>query len=145
MYWTCQGRTNCSCSRPSNGAQHVLTFDSFFAGECVIVDPAFRSQFEVAGLAASGRYTSQLVPLLPHLFVGMLSTLASIVQLMDSALVEEAQARGLELPPWRSAGAMLSKWMPKRYSDEVRRYVGHRVPGAHWAGSSLDDYGAMPQ
>lgn len=97
------------------------------------MDPAFRSQFEVAGLAPTGRYTSQLVPLLPHLFVGMLSTLASIVQLMDSALGEEARAMGLELPPWRSAGAMLSKWMPKRYSDQVRgmrsvRLLGRALP-----------------
>ncbi|PNH06987.1 hypothetical protein TSOC_006604 [Tetrabaena socialis] len=88
------------------------------SGLCVIVDPSFREQFVVAGLAPTTQYAAA-VAALPSTFVGTIGTIHALTVLLSHTLAEEARALGLELPPWRSRQALLSKWLPRRFADEV--------------------------
>jgi hypothetical protein len=47
---------------------------------------------------------------------GVLNALCCILM---CTLQQEAAKLGVELPPWRSRSAMLTKWLPPRYSDTV--------------------------
>ncbi len=85
-------------------------------GPPIIVDTSFRPQFEVAGLPADAAYIA-CVAALPATFVGTLGALVPLVHVMSAALEREAQQLSLELPPWRSRPALLSKWLPTRFTD----------------------------
>ncbi|GLC60346.1 hypothetical protein PLESTB_001602300 [Pleodorina starrii] len=87
-------------------------------GLCVIVDPFFREQFKVAGMPSNSAY-STAVENLPECFVGTIGTVNALVCLLTGTLVQESAALGIELPPWRSKQALLSKWLPRRFADSV--------------------------
>ncbi|KAG2496404.1 hypothetical protein HYH03_005631 [Edaphochlamys debaryana] len=88
------------------------------ADVCVVVDPAFREQFLVAGMPADSAYAAACASL-PLVFAGTIGTLNALVCLLTQTLIQDATARGLELPPWRSQAALLSKWLPRRFADSV--------------------------
>ncbi|GFR51427.1 hypothetical protein Agub_g13716 [Astrephomene gubernaculifera] len=88
------------------------------SGLCIIVDPAFREQFTVAGMPSTSSY-AVAVSNLPECFIGTIGTVSALVSLLTGTLHKDAGAIGLELPPWRSKQALLSKWLPRRFSDSV--------------------------
>lgn len=69
-------------------------------------------------------YTA-LLSLLPDEYVGTASRLKPLVQCVCGEMAASFEARGLTLPPWRSAQAMTSKWLPQRSKDTA--IVGPRV------------------
>eukprot|EP00198_Chlamydomonas_reinhardtii_P003237 XP_001692573.1 predicted protein [Chlamydomonas reinhardtii] len=86
---------------------------------CIVVDPNFREQFTCTSMPASSVYAQTVANNVPQFFVGTIGTINALVCLLQSTLAEEAQALGLELPPWRSRSALLSKWLPRRFTDSV--------------------------
>ncbi|GIL53548.1 hypothetical protein Vafri_9121 [Volvox africanus] len=88
------------------------------AGLCVIVDPFFRDQFKVAAMPQTSSYCAA-VSKLPECFVGTIGTVNALVCLLTGTLLQESTTVGLELPPWRSKQALISKWLPRRFSDTV--------------------------
>lgn len=72
----------------------------------------------MASLPADATYRS-CVAALPATFVGTLSALVPLVNAMSTALERDAQKLSLELPPWRSRSALLSKWLPTRFTDRI--------------------------
>ncbi|PNW78296.1 hypothetical protein CHLRE_09g403150v5 [Chlamydomonas reinhardtii] len=87
-------------------------------GPAVVVDPNFRDRFVYSMLPPNTTYGA-CVAALPKLFVGTLATIASLVNLVSSALQKEAAARGHDLPPWRSPRALMTNWLPARFTDSV--------------------------
>ena len=85
-----------------------------------LVDPKFREQFEIAH--ASPRYAAVLAAA-PADFVGTEERIVPLVELMCAEMSAAFRAAGATLPPWRQAGAMLSKWRPRRSED-----AGSKVP-----------------
>ena len=80
------------------------------AGEMpLIVDPAFRQQFEIA--RASERY-KVVLRALPNTFVGRLSDLKKIVGLIVSEIKRSFEVEQMSTPPWRRQEAFMSKWTP---------------------------------
>ncbi|KAG2429908.1 hypothetical protein HXX76_010688 [Chlamydomonas incerta] len=86
---------------------------------CIVVDPNFREQFTCTSMPTSSVYAQTVANNVPQFFVGTIGTVNALVCLLQSTLAEEAQALGLELPPWRSRSALLSKWLPRRFTDSV--------------------------
>ncbi|KAG2428426.1 hypothetical protein HXX76_011546 [Chlamydomonas incerta] len=87
-------------------------------GPAIVVDPNFRDRFVYSMLPPNTTYGA-CVAALPKLFVGTLATITSLVNLVSSALQKEAAARGHDLPPWRSPRALMTNWLPARFSDSV--------------------------
>eukprot|EP00879_Flechtneria_rotunda_P004032 GHRR01004274.1.p1 GENE.GHRR01004274.1~~GHRR01004274.1.p1 ORF type:complete len:275 (+),score=84.02 GHRR01004274.1:497-1321(+) len=79
-----------------------------------VVDPFFREQFRIPQPTAT--YTAVL-SMVPEEFVGTASRLIPLVQCLCSEMVTSFEARGLTLPPWRRAQAMMSKWLPSKCKD----------------------------
>lgn len=80
----------------------------------LMVDPSFRSQFEI--LNAPAWYQS-LVALVPATLVAT----PEVVDGMVRSLCEQSKLAytemGAVVPPWRKLDAQLSKWFPKRSTD----------------------------
>jgi len=87
-----------------------------------LVDPKFREQFEIAH--ATPRYEAALAAA-PADFVGTEERIVPLVELLCAEMSAAFRAAGATLPPWRQAGAMLSKWRPRRSED-----AGAKSPGA---------------
>ncbi|KAG2437140.1 hypothetical protein HYH02_011396 [Chlamydomonas schloesseri] len=86
---------------------------------CIVVDPNFREQFTCIAMPGHSVYAQTVANNVPQFFVGTIGTVNALVCLLQSTLAEEAQALGLELPPWRSRAALLSKWLPRRFTDSI--------------------------
>ncbi len=78
-------------------------------------DPNFREHFAIPH--PTDAYAATLT-LLPDEFIGSSSRLVPLVQIMCAEMAASFEAKGLTLPPWRRAQAMLSKWLPQRMSDQ---------------------------
>lgn len=72
-----------------------------------IVDIDFKSQFEIA--RASKQY-SQLLDVLPRLYVGRAERLKQILKIMCNAAKRSLKDQGLHQPPWRKQRYMQAKW-----------------------------------
>jgi hypothetical protein len=79
-------------------------------------------------------------------FVGTISRLIPLVQLVCMDLSASFRARGLTLPPWRQVQSMMSKWLPAR-SQEVAMGASQRAaspldgPQGGGAGSAVGSHG----
>lgn len=74
-----------------------------------VVDFDFRSKFEIDGASSGYAAASSL---LPEVFVGSSSDLQSLVSKMSKIMRREFSAKGMSLPPWRSAAALTAIWFP---------------------------------
>jgi uncharacterized protein (TIGR01615 family) len=74
-----------------------------------VIDFDFRSKFEIDGASSSYAAASSL---LPEVFVGSSSDLQSLVAKMSKRMRGEFSAKGMSLPPWRSAAALTAIWFP---------------------------------
>lgn len=81
----------------------------------IIVDPSMREQFDVA--CPTDRYEA-LVATLPRVFVGAEERLPLAIELLCEELASAFRAKGLMLPPWREAAAMITKWQPRPSSSK---------------------------
>lgn len=95
----------------------------------LIVDPAFRQQFEIA--RASERY-QVVLRALPNTFVGRLSDLKKIVGLIVSEIKRSFEEEQMSTPPWRRQEAFMSKWTPM---VPLRAETGGDAHGASAAGA----------
>ena len=75
--------------------------------ERLIVDIDFRAQFEIA--RASAQYT-QLLGVLPRIFVGKVERLKQILKIMCDAAKRSLKEQGLHMPPWRKLKYLQAKW-----------------------------------
>lgn len=85
----------------------------------LIVEPRLREAFEAAiildnatGVSAQDELTTYaaLVRALPAVFVGDAEQLRALVEWMAARMGAAFAAAGRELPPWRSASALLARW-----------------------------------
>lgn len=84
------------------------------ASEEVIIDPTFRDNFVIAH--PSPRYSAALEAL-PPVFIGTLSTVQPLVELLCAEMALAFKEAGIVMPPWRSLRSMMTKWMPRRSLD----------------------------
>lgn len=85
------------------------TFLSF-----VIVQLMFREHFAIP--YRSARYQAVL-PLIPQVVVVQPSNLEPLVETICRELQRAFASAGQDLPPWRQARSVLSKWMPKQATE----------------------------
>jgi uncharacterized protein (TIGR01615 family) len=95
----------------------VVRGEGSYDGAEFIVDPHFSEHFAVSH-EPTVLYSACLESLPPE-FVGTAARLAPLVSAAAAAMAESFRVRGLPLPPWRRAQALLSKWMPLRSRDVV--------------------------
>lgn len=74
----------------------------------LIVEPAFRAEFEMA--RACPEY-SALVALLPEVFVGRAERLRGILKLVCAAAKKCLTDNGMHVAPWRKQRYMVAKWL----------------------------------
>ncbi|BDA42380.1 hypothetical protein COCOBI_03-2670 [Coccomyxa sp. Obi] len=109
------GGGGCECLR---NLRHVFICVRMPGGNgSVLVDPKFKEQFEIAHPTA--RYAA-LLDEVPACFVGTEERLVALVELLCSEMSAAFRGTGTTLPPWRQAPSMLSKWRPRRSTDERR-------------------------
>ncbi|KAG2445135.1 hypothetical protein HYH02_008603 [Chlamydomonas schloesseri] len=82
--------------------------------EPLVVEVRFREQFLIAHPT---RGYEQLLLALPVVFVGTLRRLDAVVEVMAAEVAAAFRQAGRPLPPWRTKGAMLSKWAPEQLVD----------------------------
>ena len=73
----------------------------------VIVEPNFREHFSIASATPAYR---RLLAATPGEFVGSVSRLAALVELLSEGVRGAFAEQGLPLPPWRRAKSVMSKW-----------------------------------
>ncbi|KAJ8762839.1 hypothetical protein K2173_022968 [Erythroxylum novogranatense] len=78
----------------------------------LIVDMDFRSQFEVVRPTQTYK---EMMNILPPVFVGTEERLDKIITLVCLAAKQSLKEKGLDVPPWRKAKYMHSKWLSKNY------------------------------
>lgn len=122
-------------SRPIGSLTHPKLHHSFIVATnnrpsapsdtaAIAIDPYFRQQFAI-GLY-DPEYSSFLNNEVPEVFVGSLSLMHSMLEVI-CAMMQEALCRlGVGTPPWRQPAAVMSKWFPERMQDEV---VGPQLAG----------------
>mmetsp|Transcript_6271 Transcript_6271/g.16160 ORF Transcript_6271/g.16160 Transcript_6271/m.16160 type:complete len:365 (-) Transcript_6271:320-1414(-) len=105
--------------------------------ERVLIEFNLRQQFAIASPTKRFEKVLQLVP---EEFVGTKSQLVDLIALVSIEIEQAFKARNLELPPWRQARSLLSKWFPRMAKDEVpstvaaQRGCGASAPGQTWNG-----------
>lgn len=98
-----------------NWAFQQSTHGSPPAGAQIFVDPFFREQFAV-GFGQLAQPYHHFVSTLPQVFVGTLQMLHSACSIVTHHL-ESVLGCVTALPPWRSVGALLSRWLPTQFVD----------------------------
>ncbi|KXZ42595.1 hypothetical protein GPECTOR_132g607 [Gonium pectorale] len=86
--------------------------------EPLVVEVRFREQFLIAN---PSRDYEHLLLALPVAFVGPLRRLDAALEVVAAAVARVFRAAGRPLPPWRTKGAMLSKWAPVQLLELERR------------------------
>ena len=76
----------------------------------LVVDAGFR---DAVAVVAPPPALERVLDALPRVFVGGAAKLAAAVGLVAAETRQALEAEGRPLPPWRSARALLSKWMPQ--------------------------------
>lgn len=80
-----------------------------FEGVELIVEPGLRQHFAIPHPTPD---YARVLAHVPEVFVGPISRLVPLVQLLCALLADSFEQQGLALPPWRRETAMLSKWVP---------------------------------
>lgn len=83
-----------------------------------IVDPSFAQQFDIK---ISTPEFKHLMRLLPPVLVLPKERVEAVVELLASAMTACFRRANIDMPPWRRADAMLSKWVPRRSLDRRQR------------------------
>lgn len=88
--------------------------DGDYKGADYIVDPNFKEHFQIPHPTPA---YEQVLACCSDEFVGTASRLIPLVQCLCTEIANSFEAKGLTLPPWRRAQAMLSKWLPVKSRD----------------------------
>ncbi|GIL62263.1 hypothetical protein Vafri_16553 [Volvox africanus] len=96
--------------------------------EPVVVEVRFREQFLIPH---STRAYQLLLLALPVVFVGPLRRLDAVVDLMAAEVAAVFKEAKRPLPPWRTKGAMLSKWAPTQLGELGRLMRCAVLPQPH--------------
>lgn len=75
----------------------------------IVVDPAFRSHFELA--IGSDKYTL-VTDMIPDVFVAELYRFIGVVRNLSELMLTEFNTKMMHAPPWRYPTAMLYRWCP---------------------------------
>ncbi|XP_010923500.1 uncharacterized protein [Elaeis guineensis] len=101
----CKSRWEKTPSFPAGEYEYV---DVIVAGERLLVDVDFRSEFEIARSTKTYRAVLQS---LPSIFVGKPDRLQQIVAVVSEAARQSMKKKGLSFPPWRKPEYMKAKWL----------------------------------
>ena len=78
------------------------------AGERLLIDVDFRSEFEIA---RSTKTYKSLLQTLPYIFVGKADRLQKIIAIVSDAAKQSLKKKGMPIPPWRKAEYIKAKWL----------------------------------
>lgn len=78
------------------------------AGDRVIIDIDFRSEFEIA---RSTKAYKSILQVLPNIFVGKADRLQRIVSIVCEAARQSLKKKGMPFPPWRKSEYVKAKWL----------------------------------
>ncbi len=81
------------------------------------MDPCFKEQFSIVHPTDA---FVRLMAALPAVVVLPAERVTAVVELLCRAMSTAFKAVKIEMPPWRRADAMLSKWQPRRSCDVVQ-------------------------
>ncbi|KAF9682947.1 hypothetical protein SADUNF_Sadunf05G0161200 [Salix dunnii] len=81
---------------------------SYPAGERLLIDVDFRSEFEIA---RSTKTFKSLLQTLPYIFVGKADRLQKIIAIVSDAAKQSLKKKGMPIPPWRKAEYIKAKWL----------------------------------
>eukprot|EP00798_Chlamydomonas_sp_ICE-L_P023284 gene23284-30519_t len=95
-------------------------------GSRIIIDPQFKAQFVIA--KPTERY-SAICNALPDCLVMREDCITQLVTFLCMEVMAAFEAHDVMLPPWRQVDSMLSKWLPRKASDD--NYGGSQP--AAWA------------
>jgi uncharacterized protein (TIGR01615 family) len=98
--------------------------------EEIVIDPTFRDNFIIAH--PSARY-SAVLDALPPVFIGTLSKVQPLVELLCAEMALAFKEAGIVMPPWRSLRSMMTKWMPRRSLDLPLPALSHAAAPASTA------------
>ena len=73
----------------------------------IVVEQNFREHFSIASATPAYR---RMLAAAPGEFVGSVSRLAAIVELLSDGVKRAFADQGLPLPPWRRSKSVMSKW-----------------------------------
>eukprot|EP00193_Tetraselmis_chui_P005720 CAMPEP_0177762440 /NCGR_PEP_ID=MMETSP0491_2-20121128/6346_1 /TAXON_ID=63592 /ORGANISM="Tetraselmis chuii, Strain PLY429" /LENGTH=376 /DNA_ID=CAMNT_0019278495 /DNA_START=286 /DNA_END=1416 /DNA_ORIENTATION=+ len=97
-----------------NLKHRFLLVQTSFGRSPLIIDIEFRAQFEVAH--ATPLYQA-LLDNMGCEFIGNEAKLRRALQFLCDEMATAFHEQGVQLPPWRRARALLSKWCPRRSED----------------------------
>ncbi|ESW12689.1 hypothetical protein PHAVU_008G134000 [Phaseolus vulgaris] len=114
----------CETAPDASGGSHEF-IDVVQSGATMwryFVDLDFRAQFEIA---RPTRRFSDVLAVVPGVFVGCAEELKRTVSTLCDALRRSFKNKGLPVPPWRKNGFMQNKWFGpcRRTADPVRMSV----------------------
>ncbi|URE26490.1 plant-specific domain TIGR01615 family protein [Musa troglodytarum] len=101
----CKSRWEKTPSFPAGEHEYI---DVIVAGERLLVDVDFRSEFEIA---RSTKSYAAVLQSLPPVFVGKEDRVDQIVAVVSEAAQQSLKKKGLHFPPWRKPEYMRSKWL----------------------------------
>ncbi|XP_051128025.1 uncharacterized protein LOC127249324 [Andrographis paniculata] len=101
----CKSKWEKSSSVPAGEYEYI---DVIIAGERILIDVDFRSEFEIARSTSSYKAILQS---LPYIFVGKSDRLLQIVSVASEAARQSLKKKGMHIAPWRKSEYMKSKWL----------------------------------
>ncbi|KAJ6736173.1 hypothetical protein OIU85_018383 [Salix viminalis] len=101
----CKSRWEKSPSYPAGEYEYI---DVIIAGERLLIDVDFRSEFEIA---RSTKTYKSLLQTLPYIFVGKADRLQKIIAIVSDAAKQSLKKKGMPIPPWRKAEYIKAKWL----------------------------------
>ncbi|KAM7265766.1 hypothetical protein ACFE04_003449 [Oxalis oulophora] len=97
----------------------------------LIIDIDFRSHFEIARAVDS---YDRILNILPVVYVGSLTRLKQLLQIMVDAAKCSLKQNSMPLPPWRSLAYMQAKWhshYQRKFSPEETKLSSHKKCNGH--------------
>lgn len=85
-------------------------------GSEVVVECGFHDHFRIP--CATAAY-SKLFDQLPAIYVGTTENMSPLVDVISREMARSFLEKGVTMPPWRGAKALMSKWMPQRAIDRL--------------------------
>ncbi|CAK7346500.1 unnamed protein product [Dovyalis caffra] len=101
----CKSRWEKSPFYPAGDYEYI---DVIVAGERLLIDIDFRSEFEIA---RSTKTYKSLLQTLPYIFVGKADRLQKIIAIVSDAAKQSLKKKGMPIPPWRKAEYIKAKWL----------------------------------
>eukprot|EP00892_Ulva_mutabilis_P000211 jgi/Ulvmu1/10190/UM006_0146.1 len=85
-------------------------------GSDVVVECGFHDHFRIP---CATRAYSKLFDQLPAVYVGTVQNMSPLVELISHEMSRSFLEKGVTMPPWRGARALMSKWSPQRSIDRL--------------------------